>query len=238
MKGSYTYDYPRPSLTVDIAVISLASGKLELLLIERRDPPFAGSWALPGGFVDVLDEGSQGEDLIEAAARELEEETGLIAQRDGVYLEQLYTFGTPGRDPRGRVVSVVYFALVNRDLRARVVAGDDASDAEWYDLQTLADGHGPKLAFDHQQIVEMVLERIRGKVDWAPEIAAGLVPPHFTRSELRRVYEVIKGQPQDRSNFAKRFKRMLDDGVFERVEGSTRELPGAGRPPQLYAFVG
>jgi hypothetical protein len=83
----------------------------------------------------------------------------------------------------------------------------------------------------------MVLERLRGKVDWAPEIAAGLVPRHFTKSELRRVYEVIKGQVQDRSNFAKRFKRMLEDGRFETVEGSTRELRGAGRPPQLYAFV-
>ena len=114
----------------------------------------------------------------------------------------------------------------------RVVAGDDASDAGWYDLQTLAEGEGPDLAFDHQAIVTMVLERIRGKVDWAPEVAAALVPSHFTRSELRRVYEVIKGQPLDRSNFAKRFKRMLDEGVFEVVEGSTRELPGAGRPPQ------
>lgn len=237
-KGDYRYDYPRPALTVDIAVISLASGKLELLLIRRRDPPFADGWALPGGFVDVSDGEDQGEDLVQAAARELEEETGLVAQRDGVYLEQLYTFGTPGRDPRGRVVSVIYFALVNRDLRARVIAGDDASEADWFDLLELVGTQDPALAFDHKEVVEMVLDRIRGKVDWAPEIAAGLVPQHFTRSELRRVYEVIKGQAQDHSNFAKRFKRMLEEGHFEPVEGSTRELPGAGRPPQLYAFVG
>ena len=202
-KTPYTYDYPRPAFAVDMAVISLASGRLELLLIRRRDPPFAHCWALPGGFVDVSDEGTQGEDLVDAAARELHEETGLVAKRDGVYLEQLFTFGTPGRDPRGRVISVVYFALVNRDLRARVVAGDDAAAADWFDLEKLVDKGEPALAFDHAQIVEMALERIRGKIDWSPQIAAALVPRHFTRSELRRVYEVIKGQTQDRSNFAK-----------------------------------
>ena len=159
MSGDYRYEYPRPALTVDIAVISLWTGKLELLLIERRDPPHAGSWALPGGFVDVTDEGDQGEDLVDAAARELEEETGLVAERDGVYLEQLYTFGTPGRDPRGRVVSVVYFALVNKDLRARVVAGDDASAADWFELEALAESDEVELAFDHH--VHAGLEEIR-----------------------------------------------------------------------------
>ena len=140
----YTYDYPRPALTVDCVVFGLdESQQLKVLLIQRSNEPFAGYWALPGGFVD-MDEG-----LETAALRELEEETGV---RD-LFIEQLYTFGAPGRDPRGRVVSVAYYALVNLSEHP-VQAASDARAAKWFVL-----GQLPKLAFDHQDILRAAQKR-------------------------------------------------------------------------------
>ncbi len=123
------YDYPRPSLTVDIVIMTVLDTDLKILLVKRAQAPFKNRWALPGGFVHVSDEGDQGEDLQEAAHRELCEETGL--PRGRVFLEQLYTFGATKRDPRGRVVTVAYYALVPPNLVPLVSAGSDASDAVW-----------------------------------------------------------------------------------------------------------
>ncbi len=134
---SYTYDHPRPALTVDIVLFQEGGGGTEVLLIERGHPPFAGTWALPGGFVD------EGEAPDEAALRELAEETGVT----GVSLHQVGAFGEPGRDPRGWVVSVAYWARVSRP--SRIEAADDAADAAWWPLDDL-----PPLAFDHRQIVD------------------------------------------------------------------------------------
>ena len=152
----YTYEYPRGALTVDCVVFGLDEGDLKVLLIQRGLPPFEGKWALPGGFVRVY------ETLDEAARRELEEETGLRK----VFLEQLYTFGSVDRDPRERVVSVAYYALVNLSDH-KVDPATDARDAAWFGVHDV-----PSLAFDHAGILQMALERLRGKL-LAPATAGG-----------------------------------------------------------------
>jgi 8-oxo-dGTP diphosphatase len=237
---TYEYRYPRPSVTVDTVIFTIGAAgredaRLDVLLIERRDPPFAGTWALPGGFVDVSDSGDQGESVEQAAARELTEETGLETERDGVYLEQLYTFGDPGRDPRGRVISVAYFALVSPEARGRVRAGDDASDARWFDVEALVRDRTP-LAFDHDRVLAAAVARIRGKLDYEPRLARALLPSEFTQKQFRRVHEIVKGTTYDRSNFARRFRRMVEDGRLQQSEARA-ELPGSGRPPRLYRFA-
>ena len=144
-KGKYVYDWPRPMVTVDAAVFALVEGKAKLLLVQRKHEPFQGSWALPGGFVEI------DEDLQEAAARELGEETGL---RD-VPLEQLHTFGKPGRDPRGRAITVVYSGIAGKDWQ-QIKAADDAAQVRWFDIDNL-----PQLAFDHDEISRCAIERLR-----------------------------------------------------------------------------
>ncbi len=144
-KGKYVYDWPRPMVTADAAVFAFFDGRARLLLIQRRREPFEGHWALPGGFVEM------DEDLKDAAARELAEETGL---RD-VALEQLHTFGRPGRDPRGRVITVVYFGIAEHN-RAQIEAADDAADARWFDIESL-----PPMAFDHDEIARCAIARLK-----------------------------------------------------------------------------
>ena len=144
-KGKYVYDWPRPMVTADAAVFAWVDGKAKLLLIQRKHEPYQGHWALPGGFVEV------DEDLPEAAARELAEETGL----KDVPLEQLRTFGKPGRDPRGRTITVVYFGIVGKDAR-QIQAGDDAAQAQWFDIEDL-----PGMAFDHDEIARAAIARLR-----------------------------------------------------------------------------
>ena len=145
-KGKYIYDWPRPMVTVDAAVFSFFGGKLKLLLIQRKQEPFKGQWALPGGFVGM------DEELKDAAARELAEETHLT----GVKLEQLHTFGTVGRDPRGRQITVVYTGIAPDD-SITVKGGDDAADARWFDLDTPPEN----LAFDHKEIINCALLRLK-----------------------------------------------------------------------------
>jgi 8-oxo-dGTP diphosphatase len=142
-KRKFTYDYPRPAVTADIALVT-TEARPRVLLIRRKNEPFADCWALPGGFVD------EGERLIDAAKRELKEETGL----EQIVLEQLHTFGDPGRDPRGWTVTVVYLARVDAD-RLKPIAADDAAEAAWHPLDK-----PPKLAFDHAEILERVRVRI------------------------------------------------------------------------------
>jgi 8-oxo-dGTP diphosphatase len=239
MSKKHSYPYPLPALTVDTVIFTIAKGRLRVLLIKRGEKPFKGNWAIPGGFVEVgggyAAGRKQGEGLDAAAARELQEETGLDAKRDGVFLEQLYTFGTPGRDPRGRVVSVAYYALVSPDVSNRIRPGDDAAEADWLDVPDPTH-HKLSLAFDHDLILQTALDRIRGKIDYDPRIARGLLSSEFTQKEFRRVHEIVKGETYDRSNFAKRFRRLLTDGLFVPV-GTTRELRGAGKPPKLYRFA-
>lgn len=207
-------DYPRPSVTVDLVIFTIAANDLQVLLIRRDVEPFKGQWALPGGFVGI------DESLEDAAARELQEEAGVKQ----VYLEQLFTFGAPPRDPRGRVISVAYFALVDSE-QQQVVAGSDAAAAEWHSVF-----HPPPLAFDHQQILEYAVWRLRNKLEWTT-VGYELLPPKFTLSELQRVYEIILQKPVDKRNFRKKIL----------AQGQLKELPeirteGAHRPARLYSF--
>lgn len=146
--GKYVYDWPRPMVTADAAVFAFGDGKARLLLIQRKHEPYAGHWALPGGFVEI------DEDLPEAVARELAEETGL---RD-IPLEQLRTFGRPGRDPRGRTITVVYFGIADKD-HQQVQAADDAAQVEWFDID-----HLPPMAFDHDEIARWAIEHLKRSV--------------------------------------------------------------------------
>jgi 8-oxo-dGTP diphosphatase len=212
----YTYEYPRPAVTVDCVIFGLdESSVLKVLLIERQQPPFEGMWALPGGFVDM-------DETLEAAAlRELEEETGV----KDVYIEQLYTFGGIDRDPRGRVISVAYYALVNL-ARHPVKAASDASGVDWHAID-----HLPPLAFDHSPILETALGRLRAKVRYQP-IGFELLPEQFTLSQLQKLYEVVLGvsQPLNKRNFRTRILRM---GVLKEV---AKQEGVAHRPAVLYSF--
>jgi len=210
----YTYKYPRAALTVDCVVFGFDESELKVLLIERALEPFKGGWALPGGFVHV------NETIDEAARRELAEEAGLA----NVFLEQLYTFGAVNRDPRERIVSVAYFALVKlSDYSARAAA--DAADARWFPVSEV-----PKLAFDHADILAMALERLKGKVRYQP-IGFELLPPKFTLSQLQHLYEIVLGAELDKRNFR---KKVLSFGLL--VPLKETQMVGRHRPAQLFRF--
>ena len=210
----HTYQHPRAALTVDGVVFGFDDGELKVLLIQRALEPFKGKWALPGGFVHV------DETLDDAARRELAEETGL----ENVFLEQLYTFGMVKRDPRERVVSVAYYALVKlSDHHAK--AATDAANAQWFLVSQL-----PKLAFDHTEIVAMALTRLQGKVRYQP-IGFELLPPKFTLSELQHLYEAILGSGLDKRNFR---KKVLGFGLL--VPLNETQMAGRHRPAQLFRF--
>ena len=197
----YTYQYPRPALTVDCVVFGFDEGELKVLLIERGLEPFKGQWALPGGFVRV------DESLEAAARRELVEETGL----SNVFLEQLYSFGAIDRDPRERVVSVAWYALVKlSDHRAK--AATDAANAEWFRVSKV-----PRLAFDHAEILDTALNRLRGKVRYQP-IGFELLPEKFTLSQLQHLYEAVLATKARQTQFPKESPKL-------------RFAAGAGRNP-------
>ena len=206
--------YPRPHVTVDLVIFSIIDDDLKVLLIRRAEEPYKGSWALPGGFVAI------DESLEQAAARELEEEVGV----QDVYLEQLYTFGDLGRDPRGRVISIAYFALVDAE-RQRIVAASDAAAAEWRSVFA-----PPRLAFDHRKVLDYAVWRLRNKLEWTT-VGYELLPHRFTLSELQRVYEIILQRPVDKRNFR---KRILAQGQIRELNQTRAD--GAHRPARLYSF--
>lgn len=211
---SYTYEYPRPALTVDCVVFGMDDGDLKVLLIQRGVEPFLGKWALPGGFVRME------ESLEDAARRELEEEAGIRP----AHLEQLYTFGEPGRDPRGRVVTVAYFALVKLSDH-RVRASTDASEAAWFSVWDT-----PKLAFDHADVLATALQRLKGKVRYQP-IGFELLPPKFTLTQLQRLYEVILERELDKRNFR---KKILAMDLLEELDEVEQDV--SHRAARLYRF--
>lgn len=228
LTGYRANDYPRPSVAVDLVILTIIDAQLRVLLVKRREHPFKGQWALPGGFVRVGESAiEQGEDLDDAARRELQEETGLDPAR--VFLEQLYTFGKAGRDPRMRVVTIAYYALVRPDLAPFVKAGGDASDVEWFDVSVMSK---LSLAFDHEDIVDMALTRIRGKLDYT-NIAFDLVPATFTIPELRHVYGIVLGKPMDPGNFRRSFNRWLEEGRLEQAPGKRITT---SKPAAVYRF--
>ncbi len=210
----HQYEYPRAALTVDAVVFGFDEAELKVLLIKRGIAPFKGRWALPGGFVRVA------ETLDEAVRRELEEETGLSK----VYLEQLYTFGTVKRDPRERVVSVAYYALVKMADHS-TQAATDASDAQWFPVAST-----PPLAFDHADILTAGLDRLRGKLRYQP-VGFELLPEKFTLSQLQHLYETVLGTAIDKRNFR---KKVLALDLIEPLNETHRE--GPHRPAQLHRF--
>lgn len=222
---SYTYDFPRPSVAVDLVILTIEDSQLRVLLIRRGEAPFQGERALPGGFLRT--EPEPGEDLREAAMRELAEETGL--PRGSVFLEQLGAFGRADRDPRTRVISVAWFALVRPTLAPFVKAGGDAAGVEWATVEGLSG-----LAFDHDEILAAAVQRVRQDLDRHP-LAFELVPETFTITELRHVFEVVHGRVEDRGNFRRRFLRMVAEGLIEQAPG--QRFTGR-RPAKVYRFVG
>jgi 8-oxo-dGTP diphosphatase len=215
--GPYSYEHPRPAVTVDIILFTFQDNQLKVLLVRRKQPPFAGKWALPGGFVQI------DEELEEAARRELSEETHV----SDIYLEQLYTFGEPDRDPRGRVITVAYFALLSLDQAEshQLQAASDADEAAWWNVYDL-----PALAFDHDRILVYGLQRLRWKLEWTA-LGFLLLPAEFTLSELQKVYETVLNEPLDKRNFR---RKMLATDVLEET-GNLRE--GDHRPAKLYRFT-
>lgn len=200
-------------VTVDIVIFTIQSGVLKVLLVKRGVPPFLGKFAIPGGFV------RDDEHLDQAALRELQEETGVA----DVYLEQLYSFGDVARDPRGRVITVAYFALISADRPLK--AGTDADAAEWWPMDQL-----PALAFDHSRILAYALERLRNKLEYTT-VGFQLLPEKFTLTELQEVYEAILGKQLDKRNFRRKLS------LLKILKPLPEYRRGGQRPAQLFRFM-
>ena len=209
----YSYLYPHPAVTTDVVLFTIQEEQLRVLLIKRASEPYRDTWALPGGFVEI------DEDLEQAALRELEEETSIT----GVYLEQLYTFGRPDRDPRERVITVAYYAMVPVN-RTTIRPASDAKDAGWFPCNTL-----PTLAFDHDVITGMAMQRLASKIKYS-SIALQFMPEVFTLRELQKVYEIILGESLDKRNFR---KKILADGCI--FDTGRQHRQGNHRPARLYS---
>lgn len=210
----YCYKYPRPALATDQVIFGFGTGELSVLLIRRKNEPFKGQWALPGGFMNM------DEDAETCACRELEEETGL----KGVDVGQLYAFSDVGRDPRYRVVSIAYYALV-RLADCKVKAGDDADRAQWFPLSGI-----PSLAFDHRRILQMATDRLKLKARYRP-VGMGLLPPEFKMADLRHLYESVLQCTLDRDNFR---RKILRTGLLvgAKQKGRVKDV----KKPGYYSF--
>ena len=206
--------YEQPGITVDLVIFTVNKNKLKVMLAKRAEAPFSGYWSLPGGFLLA------GESLEDAAFRVLKERTGV----KNVYLEQLYTFGKPNRDPRARVITVAYFALIPWE-NLDQPESNKVADLTWSAVEQL-----PKLAFDHKEILKYAVQRLRSKASYS-NIVYGLMPEHFRLSELQKMYEIIIDGKLDKRNFR---KRMLATGLLQ--ETGKKDLLGAHRPAMLYQF--
>lgn len=209
---NYCYKYPHPSVTTDCVIFGFDGTQLQVLLIERGIEPYKGKWAFPGGFLN-MDESAE-----EGALRELQEETGLT----GAYIEQFHTFTEPNRDPRERVITIAYYALVRIQ---EVKGGDDAARAKWFALDEV-----PQLAFDHDMILRTALARLRERIHFQP-IGFELLPEKFTMKELQSLYEAILQVKFERRNFA---KKMLHYDLVNQLEETT--WPTAKREAYLFSF--
>jgi 8-oxo-dGTP diphosphatase len=212
--NKYSYKYPRPALTTDCVIFGFDGIGLNVLLIQRGIEPFKGQWAFPGGFMNMT------ETAEECARRELREETGV----KDVYMEQLQAFSSVGRDPRGRVVTIAFYALV-RPYDYEVIGGDDAADARWFHVEEM-----PQLAFDHEEIFKIAWERLKWKIRFEP-IGFRLLDEKFTMGDLQRLYEAILQQRFDRRNFQ---KKMISTNVLTQLPERREGTPY--RAPQLYTF--
>jgi 8-oxo-dGTP diphosphatase len=222
--------YPHPHLTVDVVLLTLRDRALHGLLLRRNEPPFANRWVLPGGFVRL------DETLDDAAARVLAAKAGL----KGVFLEQLFTFGAPGRDPRARVVSVAYYALVPGDRLDSAASGRDRMLARiavpWRGIAGGrvalhgADGHRLPIGFDHEVIVGVAVQRLRGKIDYAP-VGFELLPRDFTLMQLQQVHEAVLDRRFNKDSFR---RRLLASGQLEAT--GRRQSDVGHRPAELFRF--
>lgn len=207
-------EYELPGVTVDLVIFTVNKDALKVMLVRRAEQPFFGDWSLPGGFLRA------GESLEDAAWRVLEEKTGV----QDVYLEQLYTFGKPDRDPRARVITVTYFALIAWQSLA-MPESQKVSEVTWQSVERL-----PRLAFDHKEIIHYAVQRLRAKAGYS-NIVYGLLPEQFRLSDLQKMYEIILNKELDKRNFR---KRMLAAGLLQ--ETGKRDTAGAHRPAKLYRF--
>ncbi len=207
-------EYELPGITTDLVIFTINQNSLKAMLVKRATPPFEGCWSIPGGFL------KRGESLEESAQRVLIEKTGV----KNVYMEQLYTFGDPKRDPRSRVITIAYFALIPWE-SLKQPESKKIMDITWTSMDRL-----PKMAFDHKEIMNAAVQRLRAKVSYS-NIVYGLMPAQFRLSELQNIYEVIINDKLDKRNFR---KRMLATGLL--LETGKKERIGAHRPAMLYKF--
>lgn len=213
-QGTYIYEWPRPAVTTDCVIFGFDGGDLKILLIERGIEPYKGMWALPGGFLDM------NEDAETCARRKLQQETCL----ENIFMEQLFTFSSVDRDPRYRVISIAYYALVKlSDYEAK--AGTDTTSIKWFPLSEI-----PELAFDHKEIVKIAIERLKGKIKYQP-IGFELLPERFTIPELHQLYETVLQTTLDRRNFR---KKMLSFGLL--VDENELASGAPHRAPKIYSF--
>jgi 8-oxo-dGTP diphosphatase len=206
-------DYPKPAVTVDIVIFTIKDEELKVLLVKRGVEPQKGFWALPGGFVKM------DEALESAAIRELEEETGV----KDVYLEQLYTFGDPRRDSRGRVITVVYMALIDSE-KIKIRASTDTSDVDFFSIKKI-----PPVAFDHKKILDYALKRLKWKFEYST-VAFSMLPEKFTISQIQKIYEIVFDKEFDKRNFA---KKILSLDILKE-QGLNKNV--SHRPPMLYSL--
>ncbi len=206
-------NFDKYAVATDIVIFTIKNDDLKVLLIKRKNQPFKNMWAIPGGFV------RQNESVDVAAIRELKEETGVSS----VYIEQLYTYGEIDRDPRGRVISVAYFAILNGSDKVKLKATTDALDVGWFSVLYL-----PDLAFDHKKIIEYAKLRLKYKLEYTVT-GFQLIPREFTLSELQKVYEIVLGHKFDKRNFWKKIKQL---DIVESIDKEKKD--GAHRPAKIY----
>jgi len=221
-----TGTHERPSVAVDLVIFAVINSSLHVLLTHRKAPPFDGVWALPGGFVQVSNSGSQGENLEDAAHRELEQATSIPTHT--CFIQQLHTFGKAGRDPRMRVITVAWYALLS-PINAHRVGTEPEGASQWFSTED--DVPWMRLAIDHAEILDLAVERIRSQVDTS-EIAFELIPDTFTVAELQSTHEAIKARRSDARNFRRRFQRMVEDGLVMEAPGKRHR--GRARPAQVW----
>jgi len=207
------HKFKKPSVTADIVIFTIQNYELKILLVKRKIDPFKNTWALPGGFVRI------NESLEDAAKRELKEETGVT----DVYLEQLFSFGEPKRDPRGRVITIAYMALVNSE-NIKLKATTDVLDAQWFLVKKT-----PQLAFDHKKILDYSLKRLKWKFEYTT-VSFSLLSKKFTISQIQKIYEIVFNKKFDKRNFA---KKIISLNILKE-EGIKKDV--SHRPPMLYSL--